>query len=263
MKKIMYDRPNIKKLKKEGYQLVDMHMHTNASYDCSSKLRSVIKKAKELGIGTAITDHNVIDSAVKAVDNKEGVFVIPGIEVNTRQGHHVLFYFYNSKELTRFYNNEIKNKPLNKTVEELASLKKTYKCVVGLAHPAGAAPWHIYSIKFDVTNLDFFETINKGCHRIQVEHAARWAKKHGKGITACSDAHTINQIGSGLTCAKAKTPKEFLDAIKSKKTLVVGTTLSKKKILRKLPKTVFRLSIACVEKICHISGLKNLVAGKK
>src|SRR3989338_3827752 len=160
MKKIDFLEHDIKKLKSEGYLLVDMHIHTASSHDCSTSLSSILDKAKSLGIGIAITDHNIISSALKATDNIENVFAIPAIEVYAKYDHHILFYFYNTKELVRFYEKEVKNNFARKTAEELIRLRKQYKCVVGLAHPTGFELWHRHKVDFDLSNLDCFEVIN-------------------------------------------------------------------------------------------------------
>ena len=69
----------------------------------ASKIRGLYKKkkAKKKGIGIAITDHNEIGGAVKLA--KEGVLLIPGIEVNTHTNKDIILYFYNVGELMEFY----------------------------------------------------------------------------------------------------------------------------------------------------------------
>lgn len=262
MKKLIFKKPNIKKLRAKGYMLVDMHMHTNASSDCSTNLSSILKKAKTLGIGIAITDHNVIDSAIEAVDDKEGVLVIPAVEVNAKYGHHVLFYFYSTKELIRFYKNEVKKQIARKTPEELIDLKTKYNCVVGIAHPTGHEPWHRFKVNFNVNNLDCFETINGSCSKQRAKIGASLAIKNNKGMIGGSDAHTIRKIGSVLTCVKAKTIKEFLDGIRANRTIVIGTTLKKIELLKQLPKTIIMLGFIVIEKIYQVTGLKKLIAGR-
>ena len=137
MNGITFSKPDINELKSRGYNLIDMHVHSEASKDCSVSLQDILKRAKKLGIGVAITDHDEIDSAIDGIKNNLDVLVIPGIEVSAKNRRHVLFYFYDKKELIRFYNNEVKNKFLSKTAEELINLKDKYKCIDDLAHQTG------------------------------------------------------------------------------------------------------------------------------
>ena len=107
MSEIIFDAPNITKLKSEGYVCIDMHLHSKYSADSNSKIDDIIEKAKTLGIGIAITDHNCVEGSLKAIDNKKGILVIPGIEVCSREGIDILFYFEKKEELIWFYNEVI------------------------------------------------------------------------------------------------------------------------------------------------------------
>jgi len=240
-----------------------MHLHTDASFDCSTSLSSIIYKAKESDIGIAITDHNAIDSAVKATDTTEGVLVIPAIEVYAKYGHHVLFYFYETKELTKFYENEVKGQSHSRTADELIDLKKKYKCVVVLAHPTGHQPWHMYRINFDPSNVDSFEVINGGCSWWRTKIVTKLVRKYKSGMIGGSDAHTLERVGSVLTYTKAQTRKDFLDAIKRKDNLVIGKPLMMKELLRKLPQTAFQIGLLFATKIYQFTGLKKLLNGRK
>jgi predicted metal-dependent phosphoesterase TrpH len=67
----------------------DLHVHTNYSKDGISSVEEVLTRAKALGLnGLAITDHDVIDGALKAlrIADKFGLIVIPGIEITTMEG---------------------------------------------------------------------------------------------------------------------------------------------------------------------------------
>ena len=67
----------------------DLHVHTNYSKDGISSVEEILTKAKGLGLnGLAITDHDVIDGALKALKlaDEFGLIVVPGIEVTTKEG---------------------------------------------------------------------------------------------------------------------------------------------------------------------------------
>ena len=72
---------------------VDMHIHTRHS-DAAISIPSLLTRAKHLGTGVAITDHNEIHGVVEACQQSHGVLVIPGIELSSLEGPHILLYFY-------------------------------------------------------------------------------------------------------------------------------------------------------------------------
>jgi predicted metal-dependent phosphoesterase TrpH len=66
----------------------DLHVHTNFSKDGESSVEEILIRAEEVGLDViAITDHDSIEGAKKALLYNTSVLVIPGIEVTTRQGH--------------------------------------------------------------------------------------------------------------------------------------------------------------------------------
>ena len=63
----------------------DLHVHTAASLDGLSSLEELTAAAKEAGLdAVAITDHNLCTPVPQRLN---GVLLIPGCEVSTRQGH--------------------------------------------------------------------------------------------------------------------------------------------------------------------------------
>jgi len=67
---------------------IDLHVHTNYSYDGFTKIDEAIACAKQRGLnGIAVTDHNTIEGALNALERKTDIIIIPGIEINTEKGH--------------------------------------------------------------------------------------------------------------------------------------------------------------------------------
>ncbi|MBV8431280.1 MAG: PHP domain-containing protein, partial [Solirubrobacterales bacterium] len=63
---------------------VDLHMHTDHSYDCATPVEVLLAEAKSRGLGAiAITDHNEISGALEARAKADGVKVIVAEEVKT------------------------------------------------------------------------------------------------------------------------------------------------------------------------------------
>lgn len=236
MNKVEFRKPDIAKIRKQGFLCVDMHYHTEYS-DTTTKVEDILKKAKEDNIGVAITDHNEIKGAMKAVNNKD-VMVIPGIEVTCIEGAHILLYFYNIYELEEFYNKHIKdNKFINPNlattvkVEDLLEYAKNYNCVVSAAHPFGYKLSYCGLSKC-VKNGFVSESVFANIHALEVncgvmnrvlnKKALKQAEELGKGMTGGSDGHTLFQLGSVVTCSKAGTVEGFLDNIIKGNAFVIG-----------------------------------------
>jgi predicted metal-dependent phosphoesterase TrpH len=75
--------------------IADLHIHTTAS-DGRVSPREVLLQAQAAGLShIAITDHDTVDGLLDIVPEKNGVIIIPGIELNTDlPGHevHILGY---------------------------------------------------------------------------------------------------------------------------------------------------------------------------
>ena len=73
-------------LETRDWIVVDLHMHTTWSHDCSIDVDELIDHAEAEGLGAiAVTDHNVFGGALEAVERARGrkLIVIPGEEVKT------------------------------------------------------------------------------------------------------------------------------------------------------------------------------------
>jgi len=59
-----------------------LHGHP-AHSDAAIRIPSLVNRARKLGIGVAVTDHNEIQGAVEAATRAPDLPVIPGIELNS------------------------------------------------------------------------------------------------------------------------------------------------------------------------------------
>lgn len=213
--KVLREKPDFVKLKKEGYMAVDMHLHSGHSPDCSTKIYDLVKKANKKGFGLAITDHNVISGVLEA--SQKDVFLIPAIEVTCEEGVHVLLYFESIDDLKKFFDKHLQKKILSK---DLLKLVKKYDCMASAAHPYSAG-CGLYSMRGHPES-DFVEVLNGSIR----EGINKKAKSLNKLATAGTDSHFIDYVGDVVVCAKAKTVKGFLDAVRKGDVLIVGKEIS-------------------------------------
>ncbi|MDD1695640.1 MAG: PHP domain-containing protein, partial [Methanoregula sp.] len=141
--RIRHKSPLLHKIREKGYVPVDMHIHTHYS-DAAIGIPSLLNRAKHLGIGVAITDHNEINGVIEACKQHHDVLVIPGIELSSCEGPHVLLYFYSVSDLTDFFTIHIKGAlrksqymAVQLSVEKILTSAENYSCVKAAAHPFG------------------------------------------------------------------------------------------------------------------------------
>lgn len=134
--KVIFEEPDVMSLAEEGFVCADMHFHTDAS-DSFTKVTDAVRLAKQRGLALAITDHNLISNAMKVAGRKD-IVIIPGMEVSTTDGPHILVWFYDPAELQDFWKREIKGRLQSCpwlalkdcTVEQLLNRLESENCVV-------------------------------------------------------------------------------------------------------------------------------------
>ena len=89
--RVRFEKPDLELLNKT-YTVVDTHFHSSYS-DGLNRIDKIVERARRLGIGIAITDHNEIRGALE-IDQYKDVLSIPGIELTVAEGSHLLVYFY-------------------------------------------------------------------------------------------------------------------------------------------------------------------------
>ncbi|MFH2021629.1 MAG: PHP domain-containing protein [archaeon] len=231
MEKISFGKPQARK----GYRCVDMHFHSTHS-DGAATVDEILKKSRKMGIGVAISDHNEISGSLDALKKKKSEdFIIPAIEVKSSEGVDVLFYFCDSSEMIKFFDNEIKEHRkkflrMSKTdipLKDILAFQKKYKCMISIPHMYGYAfRAHVEDMfekhQTDLGKADIFEAINGGNNRESNEKAIDYVLENNKGFTGGSDGHSIYSLGNVITCAKAKTIRDFFNEIESKRNYVAG-----------------------------------------
>ncbi|MDO8871563.1 MAG: PHP domain-containing protein [Methanoregula sp.] len=184
----------------------DLHVHTNYSKDGESSVEDIIRAAEAAGLDAiAITDHDSVDGAKKALACETSVLVIPGIEVTTKQGHLLVL------GVTEII-------PAGLDVEETVAIARRMGALLILPHP-----YHVWRHgvarrrKAGMIVVDAVESFNS---RYIVgsanRKAARMALKLGKPCVGGSDAHNARFVGFGRTYVDAeKNVPAILDAIRA------------------------------------------------
>ncbi|RLD58425.1 MAG: histidinol-phosphatase [Bacteroidetes bacterium] len=85
----------------------DFHIHTVLSPcgDLGMSPKNIIRRAKERKLDIiGITDHNSTKqcSVMKKIGDKNGIFVLQGVEITTKEEVHCLAFFENDDELSKF-----------------------------------------------------------------------------------------------------------------------------------------------------------------
>ena len=194
--------------------IVDLHMHTTWSHDCSIEVDDLIDHAGAEGLGAiAVTDHNALGGALEAVERAGGrnLVVIPGEEVKTDGQGEVIGLFL-TEEIPR-------GLPFAETVEAI----RTQGGLVYLPHPFD----RLHAIPDPATlhrhlaEIDVFEVYNA---RLLFEaynvEAERFAKKYNLTAGAGSDAHVLQGVGTGaVRMRRFEGPEEFLVSLRDAEVL--------------------------------------------
>jgi predicted metal-dependent phosphoesterase TrpH len=241
--KILFERPNLDELT-EQYAVVDLHFHSKYS-DGKNPVSAIAKRVLELGIGIAITDHNEIRGAVE-IDRYRGILNIPGIEITSREGTHLLIYFYDVKSLKKFYKKDVKphmgHDIMSSTsleMEKIIKRARAFETIVVFPHPYSATFTGIQNTYFSEDRLErLFEMVD-GIEVINAENLNKWNLRSAllgfnldMGITGGSDGHHLPQMGRAVSYAPCKkNRRDFLDAIKARQTRVIGKEID---IIRKV-----------------------------
>lgn len=235
---IKLEKPDISALKKDGYTPADMHLHTCYS-DGLTKIPDLLRYAEKKGISLSVTDHNEIGGALKAEKYAEDTLIIPGIELDTKEGPHLLIYFYTSDDLSEFFNDFNREKAelspsltKNLPVMKCLTLAGRYDCLIVAAHPFG-----YYGINRGVLkcvdknmlpgvmdHLDGIEAICGGMIRGLNEKSMQYAWDNDIPFTGGSDAHILSDVGNVLTGSYGETVEEFLSGIVNRKNIVIGSS---------------------------------------
>ena len=199
--------PVRKRLTTRPFIDVDLHMHTDHSYDCATPVEVLLAHAKMRGLGAiAVTDHNEVSGAHEARAKADGVKVIVAEEVKTADQGEVIGLFIEEKI------------PRGMTLQETIAEIKRQGGLVYVPHPFDrlhSVP--DYEHLLDVLDeVDAIEVFNP---RVAItefnEEAVRFAAKYRIPAGAGSDAHVPQGLGSvRIRMRDFDGPEEFMAALR-------------------------------------------------
>lgn len=236
--RILFEKPDLSLLRQK-YAVFDMHFHTRYT-DGRDSVAFIAGRARALGIGIAITDHNDIRGALEMGEYRD-VPSIPGMEITSREGTHVLVYFYDRRHLTKFYTKYIRpflgRNVMSSTklsMEEILHSAKLFPSVVIFPHPFCVAYTGICNLNFNESRLERLLDAADGVEVINAENVHRWnlrcamlGVQLGKAVTGGSDGHSLHHLGKVVTYAACeKSGPAMLDAVRSGAVSVVGKEIN-------------------------------------
>jgi hypothetical protein len=201
------DQPLRQRLRERPPIDVDLHMHTDHSYDCATPVEVLLAEAERRGLGAiAVTDHNEISGALEARAKATGVQIIVGEEVKTAEQGEVIGLFIEEKI------------PRGMTLEATIAEIKRQGGIVYVPHPFDrmhSVPdyEHLLGVIDDVDAIEVFNP-RIAIHEFN-EEAVRFAAKYRIPAGAGSDAHVPQGLGSVRIRMRAfDGPEEFLQSLR-------------------------------------------------
>lgn len=174
---------------------IDLHVHTAASLDGLSSLEELTTAAKEAGLdAVAITDHNLCTPVPQRLN---GVLLIPGCEVSTRQGHITGLFLEEPLDLEG-----LRKSGLPQGGDAVEEIHRRGGIAV-LAHPYQSPSAAPESFAF---RPDCVEGANaRAALKVKEanDRAAALAQSWGLPAVGGSDAHSYHEVGSAFTQVEA------------------------------------------------------------
>jgi len=184
----------------------DLHMHSNYSKDCTHSVESLIRTAREIGLGAiALTDHNEIKGAFRALELADGdPFVIVAEEIKSREGEVIGLF------LQEYI-------PPKLSFDETLSRIKEQGALVYVPHPFDALrTTPTYQALLDnLHRIDVIEIYNAKVALSSFNLSAeRFAAKYNIVAGAGSDAHVLQALGTAmLRMPRFTDPESFMAAL--------------------------------------------------
>lgn len=177
---------------------LDLHTHTCHSFDCNTSIENFIVAAESAGLDAiAITDHDTMSAVKEAEKLANKISIIPGMEITTSKGVHIIGLFLN---------NEVVSKNILEVIDEI----HIQGGLVMLPHPFRPGSGLIYAkdkhrlFSADeaheiISKIDLVETVNLNCTTDELVETDNFFVSYSNlPHVAGSDAHFPENIGKAL-----------------------------------------------------------------
>jgi predicted metal-dependent phosphoesterase TrpH len=215
--------------------LADLHLHTSFSDGWPSPAEVVDHVTLETSLDViAITDHDTIEGALRAAEHSartDGVHVIVGEEVSSRQGH-ILGLFLERRVRPGL--------SAAATVDEIHRqgglaiaahpFWRTERMAERFGGPVHGIGWLAADLDFDAVEV---ENSTPGLGFANVL-ARRLGDGAGCACVGGSDAHILEAIGKSATAFNGRTPRALRSAIERGRTVSVHSRYEVSALLRYL-----------------------------
>jgi predicted metal-dependent phosphoesterase TrpH len=232
--RVRFERPDIELLN-QNHTVVDLHFHSHYS-DGRNPVDQIAHRARELGIGIAITDHNDIRGALE-LHRYDDVLSVPGIEITACEGSHILVYFYDIDPLRRFYEQDVAPyrgpnvmSSLSLSMKQIIHRARAFDCLIIFPHPYCALYTGVCNPQFSEEELHEMLQRADGVEVINAQNLKKWNLKCAllgfnlnKAMTGGSDGHALVHMGRAVTYARCpRNRHDFLEAIKNRSSQAMG-----------------------------------------
>lgn len=207
---------------------IDLHVHTVYSKDSLIEIEDLVPQCRAAGLdGVAVTDHETMEGGWRAAERCGDVLVIPGMEVETQEGH--ILALNVAKPVERRLG-------FTETIERISKLGGT----AVIAHP--------FSLLRPLLDVDVLAASKPDA--IEVANAASFpyswmlrinkalAERFNLPMTGGSDAHIPETIGRSYTVvdSDSRDVSGVLEAIREGRTEVRGKGITLQERLLKILK---------------------------
>lgn len=174
---------------------LDLHLHTAHSFDCEASVRDVITWAERKKLDViALTDHDSTSAHREAASYRTSVRIIPGVEVTTSTGTHLLGYFITES---------IRSTYILDVIDEIhesggiCSLPHPFRSDTGLMYNLRIKRLHTEEEVAEILErVDLLEGLNAKCSEADRTDADEFiAENPDKPLTAGSDGHQPYEVG--------------------------------------------------------------------
>ena len=260
---------------------IDLHTHTCYSFDCDTAVDKLVHAAEDAGLDAiAITDHDSISGARLAKKMTDKVTIIPGMEISTWKGTHIIGLF-------------LRDKIVSKDIFEVIDEIHEQGGLVMLPHPFRQSSGFMYAkdkhqlysaeeAREILSRIDLVETVNLNCKKeVLIDTDNFFSSRPDIPQTAGSDAHSPDAVGKAyidLEEVKSSSLEDIKKALLEssrlirfeaykadtiEKTTKAATALKKTTILKKTMKFMQKPIVSSIRMIYKKSTQKMFGSDKK